>query len=68
MGVSFFAGPDSRLGLSLIQDARSGFCVLRGFFVERDLRHGQPIRLWSVDQHAAKIAIGGAVNLDAFVR
>jgi hypothetical protein len=28
-------GPSSRLGLSLIQGAQSGFCVLRGFFVER---------------------------------
>ena len=37
MGDSFFADPrTSRLGALLIQDARSGFCVLGGSFVERD--------------------------------
>ena len=69
LGLSF-AGLGSRLGASFIQDARNGFCVLVGFFVERasDLRHWQPIRLWPVDQHGYKNAIGGPVNSDALVR
>ena len=70
MGVSSRICQVGRLGLSLIQDARSGFSVVGGFFVERDsdLRHGQPIGLWAVDQHSCKIAVGCAVNSDTLVR
>jgi hypothetical protein len=53
-------GPDSRLGLSLIQDARSGFCVLRGFFVEMvfDFVSGSRFCRGPSIQPAAKLPLG----------
>jgi hypothetical protein len=57
MGGTFSACARSRLGLSLIQDAHSGFHVLGGYFVERvsDLRHWKSLRLWPSTNSGTKL-------------
>ena len=60
MRESFFAGPDSRLRLSFIWDAHSGFRIFSGVFFERasDVRHWKSLRLWPVDSTATKSQSG----------